>query len=103
MGFGSFVKHVTGISVAKKVTNKVFGSNKAEEQAKKQQAEYEAQVKKDEMQAEQEANRNRQNESNLEALAEQGDSAGGGENGILTSPVGLVDTRKLNKKKTLGG
>lgn len=102
MGFGSFIKGITGISVAQKVTNKVFGSNKTSDELKRQQAEYDAQMKREQQQAEQEANRNRQNESNLEALAEQNDS-GGSEGGILTSATGLADNRKLNRKKTLGG
>lgn len=77
---------------------------KAEQRAKAQQAAAEADARRAEQNADQAANRHRQESSDLASL--QNDDAGGsGEMaGILTSTDGLVKgDRKLGKKKTLGG
>lgn len=77
---------------------------KAERAAKQQQAAYDAQLAREQANADQANNRYRQESSDLASLA--GDEKGGlGEMaGILTSVDGLMKgDRKLGKKKTLGG
>ena len=78
-------------------------SKDEERRAKQQQAALEAQTKLAEQQAEQSANRNRQESADLGSLAEQAD-ADGDMAGILTSTEGLdKNKRKLANKKSLGG
>ena len=79
-------------------------SKKAEQAAKRQAAELEAENKKAEQNAQQSENRNRQESADLAALEEDTAEGHGEMAGILTSVDGLSKgDRQLAKKKKLGG
>ena len=94
------VKNVVKKSVGY-ATGGLIGFNKSKQDAKRAYAEQQAQAVREKELAQQDANRNRQESSNLAALQQDPTADAGG---VLTSVDGLVPgDRKLSKKKLLGG
>lgn len=91
-------------------TGGIYGAYKDKKEAKRAErkqrdavAQAEAEAKKQQEINAQEVNKVRQESADLASLEQDAASAGDEMGGMLTGPEGLVEDRKLSKRKKLGG